>query len=184
MTELTTTPAPSSAGRADESRPIAVRLEGVSAGYGDRLALEDVSLTIPAGSLLAVIGPNGAGKSTLLKTMAGLLPLRSGRIEVLGAEPGVHARRVAYVPQAEAVDWEFPVTVGEVVMMGRYTHIGIGRGPGRHDHHLVGDALETGRHAPTPSIARSAPSPAGSAGGSSSPAPSRPNRTSTSSTSR
>lgn len=151
MTELTRAPAPSPDGRAagrPDSRPdagpaIAVRLEGVSAGYGDRLALEDVSLTIPAGSLLAVIGPNGAGKSTLLKTMAGLLQPRSGRIEVLGGAPGVHARRVAYVPQAETVDWEFPVTVGEVVMMGRYARIGIARGPGRHDHHVVGDALQT-----------------------------------------
>jgi ABC-type Mn2+/Zn2+ transport system ATPase subunit len=126
----------------------AVRLVGVSAGYGDRLALENVTLAIPAGSLLAVIGPNGAGKSTLLKTMAGLLPTRSGTIEILGDRPGVHARRVAYVPQAETVDWEFPVTVGEVVMMGRYARIGIARGPGRHDHHVVGEALETvGMHA-------------------------------------
>jgi ABC-type Mn2+/Zn2+ transport system ATPase subunit len=127
---------------------VAVRLIGVSAGYGDRLALENVTLTIPAGSLLAVIGPNGAGKSTLLKTMAGLLPTRAGTVEILGERPGVHARRVAYVPQAETVDWEFPVTVGEVVMMGRYARIGIGRGPGRHDHHVVGEALETvGMHA-------------------------------------
>ena len=129
-------------------RPAAVRLTNVSAGYGDRLALESVDLTIPAGSLLAVIGPNGAGKSTLLKTIAGLLPARSGTVEVLGARPGVHAHQVAYVPQAEVVDWEFPVTVGEVVMMGRYARIGIGRRPGRHDHHVVGQALETvGMHA-------------------------------------
>jgi ABC-type Mn2+/Zn2+ transport system ATPase subunit len=135
-------------GAASAALPIAVRLVGVSAGYGDRLALENVTLTIPAGSLLAVIGPNGAGKSTLLKTMAGLLPNRSGSVEILGDRPGVHARRVAYVPQAETVDWEFPVTVGEVVMMGRYARIGIGRGPGAHDHHVVGDALQTvGMHA-------------------------------------
>lgn len=121
----------------------AIRLRGVSAGYGDRLALDGIDLDVPTGSLLAVIGPNGAGKSTLLKVIAGLLEPRSGTIEVLGAAPGVAARRVAYVPQAEAVDWEFPVTVGEVVMMGRVPRIGILRGPGRHDHHLVGVALET-----------------------------------------
>jgi manganese/iron transport system ATP-binding protein len=126
----------------------AVRLTNVSAGYGDRLALEAVDLTIPTGSLLAVIGPNGAGKSTLLKTIAGLLKARTGTVEVLGARPGVHAHQVAYVPQAEVVDWEFPVTVGEVVMMGRYARIGIGRRPGRHDHHIVGQALQTvGMHA-------------------------------------
>lgn len=121
----------------------AIRLRGVSAGYGDRLALDGIDLDVPTGSLLAVIGPNGAGKSTLLKVIAGLLEPRSGTIEVLGAAPGVAARRVAYVPQAEAVDWEFPVTVGEVVMMGRVPRIGILRGPGRHDHHLVGAALVT-----------------------------------------
>ena len=121
----------------------AIRLRGVSAGYGERLALEAVDLDVPAGSLLAVIGPNGAGKSTLLKVIAGLLAARAGTVEVLGGPPGSAARRVAYVPQAETVDWEFPVTVGEVVMMGRVPRIGILRGPGRHDHHVVGVALET-----------------------------------------
>jgi manganese/iron transport system ATP-binding protein len=102
-----------------------------------------VTLSIPRGSLLAVIGPNGAGKSTLLKVMAGLLAPRAGRVEILGAPPGRNARRVAYVPQAELVDWAFPVTVVEVVMMGRYTSIGIGRRPGARDHDLVDRALAT-----------------------------------------
>jgi manganese/iron transport system ATP-binding protein len=118
-----------------------VSLRGVSAGYGTRQALEAISLDVPAGSLLAVIGPNGAGKSTLLKLIAGLLRPWSGEVSVLGGKPGSRGRRVAYLPQAEAVDWDFPVTAGEVVMMGRYAALGIGRGPGRHDHHLVGDAL-------------------------------------------
>jgi ABC-type Mn2+/Zn2+ transport system ATPase subunit len=121
----------------------AIRLRGVSAGYGDRLALEGIDLDVPPGSLLAVIGPNGAGKSTLLKVIAGLLEPRSGTIEVLGAPPGVAARRVAYVPQAEAVDWEFPVTVGEVVMMGRVPRIGILRGPDATDRDAVARALDT-----------------------------------------
>ena len=124
-------------------RPPAIRMRGVSAGYGDRLALEGIDLDVPSGSLLAVIGPNGAGKSTLLKVMAGLLEPRSGAVEVLGAAPGLAARRVAYVPQAEAVDWEFPVTVGEVVMMGRVPRIGILRGPNATDHSAVARALET-----------------------------------------
>jgi ABC-type Mn2+/Zn2+ transport system ATPase subunit len=115
----------------------------VTAGYGDRVALADVNLTIPAGSLLAVIGPNGAGKSTLLKTIAGLLPPFSGTVEVFGAAPRIAARRIAYVPQAEVVDWAFPVTVGDVAMMGRVPLIGFGRSPGRDDRDAVAAALET-----------------------------------------
>jgi manganese/iron transport system ATP-binding protein/manganese/zinc/iron transport system ATP- binding protein len=119
----------------------------VSAGYDHRPALTDVSLSVRPGSLLAVIGPNGSGKSTLLKLIAGIIQPWSGELTVLGGPPGSSAGRIAYLPQAEAVDWAFPVTVGEVVMMGRYGRIGFGRQPGRHDHHLVGDALaKVGMH--------------------------------------
>ena len=121
----------------------AVRLEGVTAAYGPRVALADVNLEVRPGSLLAVIGPNGAGKSTLLKLIAGLLAPVAGRVEVLGAPPGARARDVAYVPQAEAVDWDFPVTVGEVVMMGRYARLGIARRPGAADRDAVARALAT-----------------------------------------
>jgi ABC-type Mn2+/Zn2+ transport system ATPase subunit len=119
-----------------------VWLSDVSAGYGDRTALEHVTLAVETGSLLAVVGPNGAGKSTLLKLMAGLLRPWTGRIEVLGAAPGREARRVAYVPQAELVDWAFPVTVEDVVMMGRFPHLGPVRRPSRDDRRAVGEALE------------------------------------------
>jgi ABC-type Mn2+/Zn2+ transport system ATPase subunit len=118
-----------------------VWLNEVSAGYGDVVALEDVSLAVEAGSLLAVVGPNGAGKSTLLKVMAGLLRPWRGRVETLGAAPGREAKRVAYVPQAETVDWQFPVTVQDVVMMGRYPLLGALRRPGSHDRQHVDEAL-------------------------------------------
>ena len=124
-------------------RAVAVRLADVTAGYGDRVALDHVSIDIAAGSLLAIIGPNGAGKSTLLKTIAGLLKPFSGTVEVLGAPPGREARRIAYVPQAEVVDWAFPVTVGDVVMMGRVPLLGVGRSPRRDDRNAVLHALET-----------------------------------------
>lgn len=119
-----------------------VWLADVSAGYGDRVALEDVDLAIEAGSLLAVVGPNGAGKSTLLKLMAGLLKPWSGRVEVLGHPAGQQARRVAYVPQAELVDWSFPVTVQDVVMMGRYPALGRFRRPGPDDRRAARAALD------------------------------------------
>jgi manganese/zinc/iron transport system ATP- binding protein len=122
---------------------VAVRFRDVTVAYGDRVALEDIDLEIGAGALLAVIGPNGAGKSTLLKAIAGLIAPVAGTIEVLGGAPGAAARRVAYVPQAELVDWGFPVTVGDVVMMGRVPLIGVGRGPSHADRAAVREALET-----------------------------------------
>jgi len=118
-----------------------VWLSDVTAGYGDRTAIEDVDLAVESGTLLAVVGPNGAGKSTLLKVMAGLLEPWSGRVEILGSAPGREARRVAYVPQAETVDWAFPVTVGDVVMMGRYPLLGPVRRPGPADRRHVDEAL-------------------------------------------
>jgi ABC-type Mn2+/Zn2+ transport system ATPase subunit len=121
----------------------AITVNDVTAGYGDRVALSDVSLEIPRGSLLAVIGPNGAGKSTLLKLIAGLIRPWSGSLTVLGGPPGSAARSIAYLPQAEAVDWEFPVTVGEVVMMGRYARLGFGHVPGGDDRRRVDAALAT-----------------------------------------
>ena len=117
-------------------------LSDVTAGYDTRPVLEHITLAVEAGTLLAVVGPNGAGKSTLLKVMAGLLRPWGGRVEVLGAPPGREARRVAYVPQAETVDWAFPVTVGDVVMMGRYPALGPLRRPGTADRRAVATALE------------------------------------------
>ena len=120
----------------------AVVLEGVTAGYDERVALEDVSAAIRTGSLLAVFGPNGGGKSTMLKVIAGLLSPWQGKVTVLGAAPRVHARRVAYVPQAEQVDWDFPVTCWDVVAMGRYPSLGPFRGLRAVDRDAVASALE------------------------------------------
>jgi ABC-type Mn2+/Zn2+ transport system ATPase subunit len=122
--------------------PLTVRLAGVSVGYEDRPVLEAVDLALAGGSLTAVVGPNGGGKSTLLKLIAGLLQPWTGTIEVLGGPPGRFARAVAYVPQAEAVHWSFPVAAGDVVMMGRYPRLGPLRRPGTADHVAVGEALE------------------------------------------
>jgi ABC-type Mn2+/Zn2+ transport system ATPase subunit len=127
---------------ATHALPLSVWLVDVSVGYDDRPVLEDVDLELPAGSLTAVVGPNGGGKSTLLKLIAGLLEPWGGSISVLGGRPGEHARAIAYVPQAEAVDWSFPVAAGDVVMMGRYPRLGPLRRPGTRDHAAVAEALD------------------------------------------
>jgi manganese/iron transport system ATP-binding protein len=121
---------------------IALRLVDVSAGYDHRLALESVDLDIPSGSLVAIFGPNGGGKSTLLKVIAGVIEPWAGTVEVLGAAPGALAQRIAYVPQAELVDWSFPVSVWDVAMMGRYPMLGPWRRPGARDREAVRAALE------------------------------------------
>jgi manganese/iron transport system ATP-binding protein len=108
--------------------PARLELEAVTVAYNGRPALEDITLQIPHGARVAVVGPNGAGKSTLFKALVGLLPLRKGRILIHGRPLGHHQDCVAYVPQREEVDWRFPLTVGDVVMMGRYDRQGwIGR---------------------------------------------------------
>jgi ABC-type Mn2+/Zn2+ transport system ATPase subunit len=120
----------------------AVSLHDVTAGYDGQPALEDVDLEIARGSLLAIFGPNGGGKTTLLKLIAGVLRAWSGTIDVLGAPAGGAARRIAYVPQAELVDWSFPITVWNVAMMGRFARLGPLRQPGREDRAAVATALE------------------------------------------
>jgi manganese/iron transport system ATP-binding protein len=122
--------------------PPSVRLESVTAGYNDRPAISEVNVELRPGRLIAVFGPNGGGKSTLLKVIAGLLRPWSGTVSVLGAAPGVEARRVAYVPQAESVDWGFPVSAWDVAMMGRYPALGPLRRPGSADRDAVAAALD------------------------------------------
>lgn len=122
--------------------PPAVSLRGVTAGYDGQPAVEAVDLEIASGSLVAVFGPNGGGKTTLLKLMAGLLQPWQGTVEVLGHPAGAAARRIAYVPQAELVDWQFPISVWDVAMMGRFPALGPLRQPGAVDRAAVGAALE------------------------------------------
>jgi manganese/iron transport system ATP-binding protein len=91
---------------------------GLDVQYGGRTALAGVTFQLTPGERVAVVGPNGAGKSTLLKVIAGVLPPSSGQVSVFGAGPNKHLC-IAYIPQRSQVDWRFPVTVGDVVMMGR-----------------------------------------------------------------
>jgi manganese/iron transport system ATP-binding protein len=125
---------------ADHDRP-ALILERVSLAYERDPVVEGVDGIVAPGTALALIGPNGAGKSTLIKAILGLVPVVGGTIEVLGTTPVQARGRVAYVPQAEALDPAFPVSVLEVVLMGRYREIGWVRRPGRSDHRAARAAL-------------------------------------------
>jgi ABC-type Mn2+/Zn2+ transport system ATPase subunit len=102
--------------------PHRLEVQNVSLGYGDKIVVEDLTFSVPHGARVAVVGPNGAGKSTLFKALVGLLPLRGGQVFIHGLPLGNHKDCVAYVPQREEVDWRFPVTIEDVVMMGRYDH--------------------------------------------------------------
>jgi ABC-type Mn2+/Zn2+ transport system ATPase subunit len=104
--------------------------------------LEDVSFEVPAAALVGLAGPNGAGKSTLLNVILGLLRPWRGGVEVLGGRIQDVRDRVAYAPQVDKVDWEFPATVWDVAMMGRYGRLGLLRTPGAADRRAVSSALE------------------------------------------
>ena len=124
--------------------PAALEVRGLTVRYGDVVALEDVDLVVGPGEACGLVGVNGSGKSTLLKAVVGLVRPRAGEVTVLGG-PADRARRaglVAYVPQADDVDRDFPVDVADVVLMGRYHRMGWRRRPGPADRAAVAAALE------------------------------------------
>ncbi len=124
-----------------EDQPI-LDVRKVSARYNRRLALDEITFHLHAGELVAVVGPNGAGKSTLFKVVAGVLPPTSGEVNVYGSTPRAHVC-IAYIPQRSQVDWNFPVNVSDVVMMGRIARLGPLKWPKKRDWEHVQRALET-----------------------------------------
>lgn len=119
--------------------------QGITVTYRNgNTALRDASFELPKGTIAALVGVNGSGKSTLFKAIMGFVPTSSGTISILGGtvRDALRANTVAYVPQAEEVDWSFPVLVEDVVMMGRYGHMGLFRIPRPADHKAVERALE------------------------------------------
>ncbi|MBP8251127.1 MAG: metal ABC transporter ATP-binding protein [Herpetosiphon sp.] len=120
---------------------IALEVQNLSVHYGALCVLDDVSFTTKRGDLVGIIGPNGAGKTTLLKAMLGLVPA-SGRVLVDGKPLGKRDRCIAYVPQISAVNWRFPATVLDVVIMGRFGQIGWLRRPRAEDRAKAEHALE------------------------------------------
>lgn len=122
----------------------AIDVSGLTVRYGDVLALDDVSLTVEPGRVTGLIGMNGSGKSTLFKSIIGLVRPAAGQVRLEGADPASARRRglIGYVPQSEDVDWTFPVSVRDVVMMGRYGQQGPLRRARAADKRAVVEALE------------------------------------------
>jgi manganese/zinc/iron transport system ATP- binding protein len=117
-------------------------VSGVETGYPGGFGLRDISFEAPGGAVVGLIGPNGGGKSTLLKAIAGVLPIRSGAVTLGGRPIRELAERVAFVPQREDVNWDFPVTARDVVLMGRYRRVGWFRRPGAEDRSAAERVME------------------------------------------
>ena len=126
----------------NDSPCVPLELHDLTVAYHKKPVLYGVDLEVPSGSLIGIIGPNGAGKSTLIKTIMGLLPASAGWVKIFGKSYRKNAKRVGYVPQRESVDWDFPVNVMDVVLMGRYGHLRLGQRPGKRDKQIARDCLE------------------------------------------
>ncbi len=120
----------------------ALDVVGVTVAYDASPVVWDASLSLAPSRLMAIVGPNGAGKSTLIKACLGILPRIAGRVRVFGEDPRDDPSRVAYVPQRTSVDWDFPATVLDVVLMGTYGRLGWFRRPGAKQRAEVLAALE------------------------------------------
>lgn len=121
---------------------IAIEVEDLTVAYHHNPVLWDIDLQIETGAITAIVGPNGAGKSTLLKAILKLVPISSGSISFFGRTLKEMRREVAYVPQRSEVDWDFPTTVLDVVMMGSYGALGWIKAPGKRERNLAFEALE------------------------------------------
>jgi manganese/zinc/iron transport system ATP- binding protein len=109
----------------------------LTVAYGQKIVLQGVSADIARGQVIGIIGPNGGGKSTLLKAVLGMAPVVSGSVTLFGRRSVAMRSRIAYVPQREEIDWDFPVSVADVVLMGRYPRSGWLRRSDRRDHEVA-----------------------------------------------
>lgn len=132
-------------GKAHASHALDIR--GLWTGYGQRPALKDITFQVDAGEVLGIIGPNGSGKTTLLKSILGLVRPWQGEVRVLGKPAAEQKKMMGYMPQVEQVDWDFPVTVADVALMGRYARRGPFRRTNKEDREAAGQALrQTGMY--------------------------------------
>jgi manganese/zinc/iron transport system ATP- binding protein len=119
----------------------AIEVRNLTVSYRNRPAIRNVTVRIDPGLLVGLVGPNGAGKSTLLKAVVGLVFPDSGTVRIFGQSVDAVRPQVAYVPQRSEVDWDYPIVVEEVVLMGRYPHLGLLRRPGPEDRRIARAAL-------------------------------------------
>jgi manganese/zinc/iron transport system ATP- binding protein len=142
MVTTTNSTSPSATGTAP-----ALEIHDMTVAYHRRPVLWDIDLHVPEGKLVGIVGPNGAGKTTLIKAVLGLLPLASGKVEIYGKPVEKQRGLIGYVPQRESVDWDFPVTVRDVVLMGTYGRLGWVRRPGRAEREIAEQSLtQVGMH--------------------------------------
>lgn len=121
---------------------ITVRTTNLTVSYHKRPVIKGINLAVESGNIVGVIGPNGAGKSTLFKAVLGLLQPDTGEVEIFGKPVKESLKKVTYIPQKEQFDWDFPINVFELAMMGRYSHIGYFGRPAKADREIVEESLE------------------------------------------
>ena len=124
------------------SNEVSISVEGLSVSYERKRVLYNIYLELEAGNIYGVVGPNGAGKSTLFKSILELIDISSGDIKVFGKDVNEVRKRLAYVPQKDEVDWNFPATVRDIVMMGRYPHKKILQRLNKQDQEIAAKAME------------------------------------------
>ena len=120
----------------------AVEVHDLTVTYHKKPVLWDIDLTLPRGAIIGIIGPNGAGKSTLIKAMMDLVPHSSGYVRIFNRDIDEVRNKVSYVPQKESVDWDFPASVMDVVLMGRYARLGLFKRPRKADREVALDCLK------------------------------------------
>ncbi len=121
---------------------VPLEIHDMTVAYHKKPVLWGIDLAVPKGKLIGIVGPNGAGKSTLIKSIMGLQPLSSGWVKIFGKPYRENLKRVGYVPQRESVDWDFPVNVMDVVLMGRYGRLGLIKRPSKKDREIARECLD------------------------------------------
>ncbi len=119
-----------------------ISVKNLTVSYQKKPAIKSINLKITEGSIVGIIGPNGAGKSTLIKAILGLLPYDTGEVKIFGKNLDESRKKISYIPQREQFDWDFPINVEDVVMMGRYSHLGMFSFPGKKDKEIVQEKIQ------------------------------------------